>query len=142
MILKLLGAVTGVWLIGYGAARLHRFLAASWFLVRIWRWLSGEAHHGHPVTDAGWFREGKRAMTRTGHATRWWHLPRWKRAAVRTGATLGAVVILWGRLMYPQVTDWTVLVLTIAVLAWLTWRGWHRLSARQQQKTWLHPLHL
>jgi hypothetical protein len=62
-----------------------RALRASWLLVAIWLWLSGEAHHGHPVTDAGWFRHGQRALTRIGHATRWWHLPRWQRAAHRRG---------------------------------------------------------
>jgi len=142
MILKLLGAVIGVGLIGYSAAHLYRFLAASWFLVRIWRWLSGEAHHGKPITDAGWFRHGQRAMTPTGHARRWWHLPRWKRAAIRTGATLAAVAILWGRLAYPQVTDWLVLTVTLAAAVLLGWRGWRRLTTREQQKTWLHPLHL
>jgi len=140
--LKLLGAVIGVGLIGYSAAHLHRFLAASWFLVRIWRWLSGEAHHGKPVTDAGWFRHGQRAMTPTGHARRWWHRPRWQRAAIRTGATLTAVAVLWGRLTYPQVTDWLVLAAALAAAVLLGWRGWRRLTTREQQKTWLYPLHL
>ena len=63
-VLKLLGAVIGVGLIGYSAALLHRSVAASWALVRLWRWLSGEAHHGKPITDAGWFRHGHRALTR------------------------------------------------------------------------------
>ena len=142
MTFKLVLAVAAVAAIGYSAAHLHRFLAASWFLVRIWRWLSGEAHHGKPITDAGWFRHGQRAMTPTGHARRWWHRPRWQRAAIRTGATLAAVAVLWGRLAYPQVTDWLVLAAALAAAVLLVRRGWHRITTREQQKTWLYPLHL
>ena len=49
--------------------RFHRMLVTTWFLVRLWRFMTGEAHHGHPVTDRGWFRAGQRALTPTGHAT-------------------------------------------------------------------------
>jgi hypothetical protein len=142
MTFKLVLAVAAVAAIGYIAAHAHRILAASWFLVRIWRWLSGEAHHGKPITDAGWFRHGQRAMTPTGHARRWWHRPRWQRAAIRTGATLAAVAVLWGRLAYPQVTDWLVLAAAVAAAVLLGRRGWRRLTTREQQKTWLYPLHL
>src|SRR5215475_3213891 len=63
-------------------------IRASWFLMRLWYWLSGEAHHGKPVTTAGWFRKGEgSALTRTGHAHSWWYRPRWQRALHRTGGT-------------------------------------------------------
>lgn len=142
MIPKLIGAVIAVGVIGYILAGLQRSLAASWFLVRIWRWLSGEAHHGHPITDAGWFRPGQRAMTKTGHATRWWHLPRWKRAAARTGGTLGAIAVIWAWLVQPTVTNWLLLAGAVAAAAWMTRRTVRRITSRKRQRTWLHPLHL
>ena len=141
MMLKLLGAVIGVGLIGYSAALLHRSVAASWSLVRLWRWLSGEAHHGKPITDAGWFRHGHRAMTPTGHARRWWHRPRWQRAVIRTGGTLAAVAVLWGRLTSRRSRTCGAGRGLMAPLLG-GWRGWHRLTTREQQKNWLYPLHL
>ncbi len=142
MPLRLLAAVAAVIAIGYTLAHLHRSALTSWFLVRTWRWLTGEAHHGNPITDAGWFRRGQRALTRTGHATRWWHLPRWKRTAVRTGGTLALVAILWGRLAYPQATDVILAALLLGLLVLAGWRVWVAVNGRRHRRTWLHPLHL
>src|SRR5215469_1584639 len=131
MTTAVIGAVAIVALAGYGMARVGRYVAAQWFIVRAWRWFSGQAHHGHPVTDAGWFREGQRALTRTGHATRWWHLPRWKRAAHRTGGTLAVVVLVLAFLI-----DWQGAALlaggliagTVALGSFVTW---HRARMRE-----------
>lgn len=135
-------AVAIVVVIGVILLRIGRAIRASWLLVRLWRWLSGEAHHGHPITDAGWLRHGQRALTRTGHATRWWHLPRWQRAAHRTGGTLAVIALAWSGLAYPAQT---VLGLSCAAACSLVlgaYRTHRRLMRRRHEKTWLRPLHL
>lgn len=139
---KLLLAVIAVAVIGYILARLGQSARASWFLVRIWRWLSGEAHHGKPITDAGWFRAGKVALTPTGHATRWWHRPRWQRAAIRSGYTFGLFAVLAGFLVAALVTAVLFFLVVAGHMAWagiVTHRKWR---IRQDRKTWLYPLHL
>ena len=90
MTARVIAAVVIVGVAGYGMAQTGRYIAAQWFLVRMWRWFTGEAHHGKPVTDAGWFRKGEKPLTRTGHAGKWWHRPRWQRAAHRTGGCRSA----------------------------------------------------
>jgi hypothetical protein len=127
---------------GYCLMRAHRFLAAQWFLVRAWRWLSGNTWHGDPVTDAGWVRRGQRALTKTGHATRWHHLPRLHRAGWRIGGTLGVLGVIWGLFTAPLVT---LALLGSALLAAVTVAcGFviRALYARKHRRTWLHPLHL
>src|SRR5690349_17911747 len=116
---------------GYGMAKVGRFVAAQWFLVRLWRWFSGQAHHGHPVTDAGWFRKGERPLTRTGHATRWWHLPRWKRAAHRTGGTLAAAAVVFGLLVNAYATALAAGCLSLSLCVFGAWRLRRRRQARE-----------
>lgn len=142
MTAHVLAAVIAVAAAGYIAARFSRFLRTTWFIIRAWRWLSGEAHHGSPVTDAGWFRPGQKALTRTGHATRWWHLPRWKRAAWRTGGTGIAAGLAAAWLTSPLITEWAAACSCFALAAFLGWLGVRRMLASRAQRTWLHPLHL
>lgn len=139
---KFLLAVAAVAAIGYMLARLHGWLAAHWFLVRAWRFLSGNTWHGRPVTDAGWLRPGQRALTPTGHATRWHHLPRLRRAAWRTGATLAVLAVAWGLLAAPEVTLACLAAVLLAALALAAWAAWRLARARKERRTWLYPLHL
>lgn len=142
MLSHVIVAVIAVFWSGFILARIGRTFRAQWFLVRLWRWFSGEAHHGHPLTDAGWFRRGERVLTRTGHATRFWHLPRWKRAAWRTGGTLAFTGLLTAMLAAPW---WTLIglsaALTVAAVAG-GWLGWRHVRERRLRRTWLLPLHL
>lgn len=135
-------AVAAVILAGYIAARLHRWLASQWFLVFAWRFLTGEAHHGHPVTDAGWARHGSKALTRTGHAPRWWYLPRWKRTLHRSGGTAAVLLVLFSWLADPLATERQLLILAAAGLALGYLRAARRVRDRRQKRTWLYPLHL
>ena len=118
-------------------------IRASWFIMRLWWWLSGEAHHGKPVTNAGLFRRGEGpALTRTGHAHRWWYRPRWQRAAHRTGGTLGFITVIWGLLADLWLTLWLLGAALLAVMVFSSWRVRLRLAQREQERTWLLPLHL
>lgn len=133
-----IGVLAGLYLL----FRFHRFLITTWFLVRLWRWFTGEAHHGRPVTDRGWFRPGQKALTPTGHATRWRHLPRWKAAVHRTGGTAGAAGLVFGVARWPVQTLAAVAAAGAAGLVacgWLLVRGLRR---RKDRRTWKHPLHL
>jgi hypothetical protein len=120
----------------------HRWVLAQWLLVRLGRFLSGEAHHGRPVTDAGWFRPGRQALTPTGHATRWWHRPRWQRAAHRSGSLAGVLVTLWAFLAFPLVTSVAVGCLLLAAAVYGVRRAvrWYR--PRDERGNWLVPAHL
>src|SRR5262249_53180735 len=69
-------------------------LSAHGALLLAWRWLSGHPWHGKAITDAGWLRPGTRAFTKTGHAPRFHYLPRWRRAASRSGRAAAAVLLL------------------------------------------------
>ena len=127
----------------YAAFRLRAFLLACWFLVQLWRWLSGEPHHGHPITNAGWTRRGYGpALTPTKHAGSWWYRPRWQRAAHRTGGTFGVFALVLGVITAPLLTLGFVIFVVLVFLALLVRRIGRVLAARVERKTWLHPLHL
>lgn len=111
-------------------------------LVILWRWLTGHTWHGRPITDAGWFRPASRALTPTGHAPKFHWLPRWKRAARRTGAALTALVTAEGMLFHRTATEAAVGVFLLASGCWEGWRLWRRLAERKHRRTWLQPLHL
>jgi hypothetical protein len=126
----------------YFAMKFHAWLAAQWFLVRLWRFLSGNTWHGEPITDAGWIRPGRRVLIKVGHASRWHHLPRLHRAGWRTGSILAVIGTIWGLFALPQVT---LALLASALLAALTVLGARIIRAladRRHRRTWLHPLHL
>src|SRR5215472_13189844 len=103
-----LGAILVAVLAGYAAYRIREWVLRQRGLIAGWRWLTGHPLHGKHVTDAGWIRAGQKALTPTGHATRWAHLPRWKRAAWRTGTTLGFIGLLWAFFAEPLVTGVTM----------------------------------
>ena len=138
-------AVTAVLVIGvvlYLAFRFHKLVISTWILLRLHRWFTGEAHHGNPVTDAGWLRPGSKALTRTGHARRWWHRPRWQRALHRTGGTAGAAGLVWALVQWPQQTVVVSAALTGAGLLACGWVLWRSLRGRKTRRTWHIPLHL
>jgi hypothetical protein len=111
-------------------------------LVLLYRWHSGNTHDAQPITDAGWFRPGVRAMTPTGHATRFWHLPRWKRAAWRSGCSLTVLTWLWLWLLSP-VAATCLLAVALAGCGYLGYRKLRTLiGGRRHRSTWLVPLHL
>lgn len=135
-------AVAVVVLAGYFAHRVRATVLSSVLMVAAWRWLSGSPMNGEPRTDAGWLRKGHRCLTRTGYCSRFWYLPRWKRAAWRTGSTLAFLII-----MYALLADFwlTVALLCSAVFcafAAAVWLAWLKITRRRDQKTWLYPLHL
>jgi hypothetical protein len=120
----------------------RRWVLSQPWLVALGRWFTGAAHHGKPITDAGWFRHGQRVLTTTGHATRWWHLPRWQRAAHRTGGTLAVVALTFGFLLDATVT---VILLAAAVAAFASlaaYRAVIRSRMREARRSFLFPLHL
>lgn len=127
----------------YAGFRLRAFLLACWFLVQLWRWLSGEAHHGKPITNAGWTRAGYGpALTPTGHAGRWWYRPRWHRASHRTGGTFAFFATIWAALVAPLLTLGFVIFVILVLLALYGLRIRRFFAERAERRTWLHPLHL
>src|SRR5215469_4484279 len=115
----------------YCVMRIRAWLAVQWFLVQLWRFLTGEAHHGDPVTNAGWFRAGYGpALTPTKHAAWWWYLPRWKRASHRSGGTLGVFALAWGWLTDPLGTLAALAALTFIGLSFLVLLAWRALAGR------------
>lgn len=136
-------AVAAVAFIGWVLFQVERWLHSKWLLVRIWRFLTGEAHHGRPITNAGWLRRGYGpALTPTKHAHRWWYRPRWQRTTHRSGGVLGLIVLAFGAFTEPLLTLGFVILAVLAMLALAGWRIRRALAARAERRTWLHPLHL
>src|SRR6185437_6738313 len=140
---KFVFAVLIVVLILWAMMKVRAWILTLWFVVHLWRWLSGMPLHGKHITNAGWKRKGYGpALTQTGHALHWWYLPRWKRASHRTGGTLAVMVLVWAFLVNPIATMAILLALTVAglgLLGLLAWRAW---LDRKHRHTWLEPLHL
>ena len=110
--------------------------------VLIWRWLTGEAHHGRPLTDAGWSRPGTRALTQTGHARRWWYRPRWHRAAWRSGSTFTVALVLYGLVTAPVVTLVVLASVGACGLVAGTWAAVAWFRSVKHRRTWIRPAHI
>ena len=107
-----------------------------------YRWFSGEAWHGRAISDRGWFRPGRKALTPTGHAHRRYFLPRWQHAAWRTGYTLGATVTGAGLLFQPSRTLAYLAVTGGAGGVYGGVRGWGRLQSWGHRRNYVRPLHV
>lgn len=110
-------------------------------LIIIWRFLSGFPWHGKPVSDAGWIRPGKRALTRTGHTSRFHMRPRWQRACYRTGWTLATVWALWGLLTARSLTVRCLWAAAGVGVVYGALRAYFAVRRHRHHRTWLRPLH-
>ncbi len=127
----------------YGAIKTaHRRLHHHGIHAGLWRWFTGQPWNGRAVTDAGWFRPATRALTRTGHASRFSHLPRWKRTCWRTGCTLAPAAALYGYITDRAVTELAALLGAIAATLYLVWRTYRAVRRHQHRRTWLTPIHM
>jgi len=139
LLLLLVVALFTVWgIIRTGQRRVH----SHGIHALAYRWFTGMAHHGDPVTDAGWVRPGKKALTRTGHASRFHHLPRWRRAAWRTGTTAAVAAVLYGLAVAPAATVAALKAAAAVSLAACCWAGWRAWRRHQHRHTWLLPAHV
>jgi hypothetical protein len=59
-----------------------------------YRYLSGRPLDGYRRTDCGYLRRGTTALTVTGRASRWAHLPGWRRQLWRLGIPAGTAALL------------------------------------------------
>ena len=105
----------------------------------VYRFASGRPIDGITRTDCGYLRPGRRALTVTGHATRWAMLPGWKRQAVRLG-TLPAVCAAGS--VYSAYPDATTVGLATATTVF-TVRGLRRARRRWRMRrfnnTYIQP---
>lgn len=106
-----------------------------------WRFLTGHPWHGKPVTDAGWVRPGRKALTRTGHAPRFHYRPRWQRTVMRTGGTLAVLSIVYGFLVDAAAAILALQAAGGAAAAWCCWRAYRALKRRAHRRAWVEPLH-
>lgn len=141
MIPRVIGGFAIVAGIGFTGYCIRRWVLSQQWLVAFGLFLTGEAHHGRPVTDAGWFRHGLKALTPTGHATRWWYLPRWQRAAHRSSGVLAAVAAVTGFLIDPLPMTVAAGFTLLAAFAWSGLRLHGLIRTRKDRRTWLIPLH-
>ena len=138
---RLVAVVIVLGFTGYWMIRFRVWLAKLMVPVYAGRFLTGEAHHGRPVTDAGWFRHGTTALTPTGHAHRWWHRPKWQRTLHRSGTVLAFAVLAFGWWVAPQIVTIALIVTFSLSVAWAAWRlmRWH--GGRNDRRTWQIPAH-
>ena len=119
----------------------RRRIKSEGLSILIVRWHAGNAWHGDPLTDAGWKREGKRALTRTGHASRFAHRPKRERIAIRCTTSLLLTATVYG-LLYDR--GITLLALELGAVAAVCGFGWLVVRAarlRKHRKSRMFPLH-
>jgi len=105
-----------------------------------WRWCSGEAWHGRAVTDRGWVRPGRKALTPTGHAHRRYYLPRWQHAVWRTGYTIVTAVTCTGLLFQQSRTLLYLAATGAAGGVYGGTRAWARVQSYGHRPQWSPPL--
>lgn len=87
-------------------------------LKRAWYWLSGHTHNGYHHTNATWTRRATKVLHPTGNAYEWHWMPRWQRAAIRTGVTLFVLDVAAGLVFARRAVFISLSVVAVAVLAW------------------------
>ena len=105
------------------------------------RFLTGRPWHGKALTDAGFFRKGTRALTHTGHASRFAHRPGWQRLLMRSLPVLALLLAGYGWVFYRGtmvVVLWVCLPLALAGAGLFVW--W-RVRRFQHRRHVLYPLH-
>lgn len=134
--------VAGVVLAGYLILKVRAFLLACWFLVHVFRWLTGGSLSGEPITNAGLFRAGEgKALTRTGHAHSWWYRPRWQRALHRTGGTLGFMLVVYGLIADFWLTVALICATLFAAFVFGCWWLWVWWTSYRRDRKWVIPVH-
>lgn len=110
-------------------------------LVKVtWRWNTGAELDGEARTDATWWERGEKALTKSGRASAWSYLPRWKRAATRHAVVLGVALTLYGLAVAPIVTRLAWGLTAAAALVWLGFRVRAALALREHRDTYVLPL--
>lgn len=125
----------------YLTLRVIRSVITWWFRM-CWRFATGAPMDGRARTNAGWFAPGTRALTQTGRATRWAHLPRHQRAGWRFAVFAVVVAVLYGLVVAPTLTRWLLALATLGGTALLGWRGWRWWRVRQHVERYVRPLHV
>jgi len=88
-------------------------------VVYAWRWLSGRELDGKlPRTNATWTKRYTKILHPTGNAYEWHKMPRWQRAAIRTGVTVFVLDAAAGLVFARRAVIIAVSVTAVAVLAW------------------------
>lgn len=97
----------------------------------LWRWMSGHPLDGIARTNATWFKPANKVLDPSGRVHRWHHLPRVKRAGIRSGTTLTLGCVTCGLIFARTVTllvvvsAGSVTLATAAVIAVRFLRQWH-----------------
>lgn len=140
MISRVIGGLVIVAAIGYIVYQVRRWVMSQPWLVAIGRYLTGLPHHGKELTDAGWLRRGQKALTRSGHATRWWYLPRWIRTMHRCSGFALALVTVTAFLLDPLAMTVAVGFALAAALAWSGLTVHQLIVTRKDRRTWMLPI--
>jgi hypothetical protein len=114
------------------------------FWVLVWRWLSGMPLDGQFRTDATWFRSSSVALHPLGRSDpsrvhSWHHRPRIQRAAVRTGVTVGPLLLLAAAAAWPVATAAVLAVPTAAACGYAVWRVYVLARRLRHHLAWHRP---
>lgn len=134
-------AAIAVLLVATAVTVADRRLHKHGVLILLYRLHTGLPHHGQEVTDAGWLRPGTKALTRTGHATRFQHRPRLHRTLMICVPELAALFAVYGLLAAPAVTAICLLLAASGGGCLAAWRVTVRLRMREHRRSWLEPAH-
>jgi hypothetical protein len=137
--------VLAVLLVMAGMAYLRHMTRRHGIGPLLWRWHTGQSLDGMHRTNATWTMRshGDRPVLHpTGHAVRWHHWPRRRRAGIRVGAEVTALLLLYGLLADRTVTVATLAVLAAAGLALAAWlvvravRRWRHVRHYEDPLKW------
>ncbi len=104
------------------------------------RYVSGRPLDGRARTDARFLVAGTRALTPTGHASRWAMLPGWKRAAWRLGVPSAGGLYATAYAIAPALTDAGLYATMAAGTAHLGRRTVRGARVRRHTRTYVRPL--
>lgn len=104
-----------------------RFVRYHGLPVLLWRWFTGHPLSGVVYTNATWFQPADKVMHSSGRVNSWHHLPRFKRAMIRTTGTVAPAGITYGIVKATYIILVIGGILAAAGIGYTVWRlrAWH-----------------
>lgn len=105
-----------------------------------YRFFSGRPLDGIYRTDCTYLRRGTRVLAACGHASRWAHLPGWRRQVWRLGGLLLSGVVATGLLRAPRLTTFALVAALVAVIAWACRKAYRKAFTWSYDRKVVRPL--
>jgi hypothetical protein len=104
------------------------------------RYVAGRPLDGKPRTTSRFLAPGDRALTHTGHASRWAYLPGWQRSAWRLGVPAGTAAAVTAAVTHPLATEVVGGPTAAAGVAYVSVRTVRAYRIRHHTSEYVRPL--